>query len=210
MPLSAFPRADAEVVVDYTSPEGSVASHIRGTLIVSSIKLLKELNLFERYLEIATPEQRDTVPYVLAASWMPIEQAVAHCTTCGHLGLHDRQLGDMGEQVGTELFDSVIGTALRMARGAGLDQGLWLALRQLDRVWPRLYTGGGCTVLKRGPKDAVLEVHGLALGQDRLFRSLHHGFIRGVANALARKAVVLPARPRVAHPHALATTISWV
>lgn len=201
---------ESEVIVDFMSPQGPTATHIRGTLIVTSVKLLKELALYERYLELASPEQRETIPYALAASWLPIAQAERHIETCSQLGLSDRQLGEMGAQVGAELFDSVIGTALRMARGAGLDQGLWVALKQVDRVLPRLYTGGGCTVVKRGPKDALLEIHGVSLSQQRLFRALHHGFIQGVASALSRKAVVLQARPRFEKPSALATAISWV
>jgi hypothetical protein len=207
---SASGMSQDEVVVDFMNPQGATASHMRGTLIVTSIKLLKELGQYERYLELASPEQRDTIPYALAASWLPMKQVEQHIETCSQLGLHDRQLGDMGAQVGTELFDSVIGTALRMARGAGLDQGLWVALKQVDRVLPRLYDGGGCTVLKRGPKDALLEIHGVSLSQQRLFRAMHHGFIQGVASALSRKAMVLQARPRLSHPNSLATAISWV
>jgi hypothetical protein len=210
MALPTLSQSRDEVLVDYTSPGGSLVTSTRGTLVVGALQQLKDLSLYERYLELSPREHRESVGHVLAVSWVPIEVVTTHCRVCDELALSDRQLIDMGQRLGVQMFENFLGSALRAVRGAGMDSAIWFALRQIDRVWPRIYAGGSCCVLKRGPKDAVLEVLGLPVASSRTFRLMHHAFLQGLSSAITKASVVRSTRPRVIDPHTLATAFSWV
>lgn len=210
MALPTLSQSRDEVLVEYTSPGGPRVTSSRGTMVVGALQQLKELSLYERYLALSPPDHRENVGHVLAVSWVPIELIARHCQVCDELGLSDRQLADMGERLGLQMFENFIGSALRAARGAGMDGATWFALKQVDRVWPRIYVGGACCVLKRGPKDAVLEVLGMPVATSRTFRVMHHAFLQGLSSAVTKASVVRSTRPRVMDPHTLATSFSWV
>ena len=199
-----------EVLVDYTSPGGPLVTSTRGTMVVGALQQLKDLGLYERYLELSPREHRESVGHVLAVSWVSIDLVTTHVRVCDELALPDRQLADMGQRLGAQMFENFLGSALRAVRGAGMDSAIWFALKQIDRVWPRIYVGGACCVLQRGPKDALLEVLGLSVATSRTFRTMHHAFLQGLATSLTKAAVVRSTRPRVMDPHTLATAFSWV
>lgn len=210
MALPTLSRARDEVLVEYTSPGGPQVTSTRGTLVVGALQQLKELSLYESYLALSPPEHRETVGHVLAVSWVPIDLIATHCRVCDELALPEAQLTEMGHRLGVQMFENFIGSALRAVRGAGVDSAIWFALKQVDRVWPRIYVGGSCCVIQRGPKDAVLEVLGMSVATSRTFRIMHHAFLGGLSSAVTKVSVVRSARPRVLDAHTLATSFSWV
>src|SRR5262249_22628072 len=46
--------------------------------------------------------------------------------------------------------------AVRIARGAGVSP--WVIYAQLDRLWDRVWQGGGVSVTRQSPKDAIIEI----------------------------------------------------
>jgi hypothetical protein len=205
-PSSAF---DVEVVLDYTSPLGPVVTHMRGTLLVNSLDNLRALGLFERYAETLPEAHRGVIPYTLAASWIPIDMALAHYDTCDALGLSEEQLAKMGEMMASRVADTFLGTVLRTTRNAGVET-LWSALGHNHRLLERMYKGGGMAVLKTGPKDLVLENTGLPIVTSRYWRRVYVYYMQAIGNMFTKITYVKLVRPRVSHPHSIAVAASWV
>lgn len=197
-----------EEICDFQSKSGPQVTAIRGTVIASSQQILRDAGLFERYAAELRGELRDQVLYTIALSWVPIEVAGAHYAACDALGLDDAQLGKIGELVAARSADTFLGTILRTARKGGLDAP-WLAMRALPRLWERIFIGGRVKVLRVGPKDAVLEFHGLPLAQYHYYRVGYCGYFHGLANMFVRNAHVQLVRGH-AGPARFALRGSWV
>jgi hypothetical protein len=94
--------------------------------------------------------------FVIAASWVPIDLARAHYVACDRMKLGDRATEELGSLMAASVSGTLLASLLRTVRSAGLDS-LWTVLKQNDRLWDRMYQGGGVTVIKLGPKDLILE-----------------------------------------------------
>lgn len=210
MQLARKLNFEEKLLVDHTSELGPTTTHIRGGLLVGHLQMLRDTQQYDRYLRCLPQQFHETIGYALAASWVPIEAALAHSRACDELFLDDQHLAEVGAHNARRVLDSFVGTLLRTARSAGADAGHWLALKQSARIWERLYQGGGCIVLQTGPKDAVLEIFGNPQSGSRFFRTAHAGFIRGVSQVLTKTALVRLVRSRTNRPHGLAVAISWV
>lgn len=198
-----------DVVLDHLGAGGPSVTHVRGVLLAGSLLALKELSLYDRYVASLPSEHRDTILYGVAASWVPIGVALVHYQTCDTLALSPAELRMAGERVSKQLADTFMATLVRASRDAGLN-ALWVAVKQSDRVWDRLFTGGGCTVLRTSPKDLTFEIHGVPLASTTHFRNAHLGLAQSLASLFCKAVFVKPVRPRVPHPHTIATAISWV
>ena len=206
---SASTGQPTTVVVDFVSPEGPTVIEERGLLIVSSIQNLKAASLYDGYQQRLSAPARERMEGILASSWVPIELAAEHCATLDALQLSDRVLQEHGEKISQQVSESTFSMMMRTARSMGVDKSWWL-MKQCDRMWPRMYRGGGITLLSAGPKDAIVEVHGLPLLQSRFFRTAHHAFLFGLGASLSETSYVKAVRPREPHPHRAATAMSWV
>lgn len=178
--------------------------------MLASLKLLKETGHYPTYEAALPPEQRDPIVYVLAASWVPIELLATHFATVDALDLSDAQLSRIGETTGAQILDSLFGAMVRTARQAGADAGPWIGLRQVDRIWERIFQGGGVAVTQTGPKDAIVEVLGLPIAGSRFFRVSHSAFIRGAMMLVAKTCFVKPVATRKPNPESFAVSLSWV
>ncbi|MET0341772.1 MAG: hypothetical protein ABW252_12280 [Polyangiales bacterium] len=202
--------SDLTVVTSYLSPDGPSVMEARGSLVVSSLQHLRDAKLYDAYVQQITPQKHEQLGEVLASSWVPVSLLLEHCMAIDGIGLSESHLQGHGEKIAALISESSFSIMMRTARGMGLDKALWWLLGQVDRLWPRLYRGGGCTVLRAGPKDAILEVHGQPLFTSRFFRTAHHAFVAGLVRSFADTSYVKPVRPREAHPHRAATAMSWV
>lgn len=199
--------ATSERICDHVSDAGPTVTHVRGTLIASSLQTLRELGHFARYEALLAREYHDSILFSLAMSWVPVEVATAHYQACDALALDRSQLASMGTIVSKRYADSFFGTILRTSRQAGLE-GPWLALRSLGRIWDRIYQGGAILVDRTGPKDAYLEKRGLPLAQIPYFRSAFAAWMVAIGELLVRKMHVrfIPARDQ----RSFALAASWV
>ncbi len=111
----------------------------------------------------------------------------------------------MAASMGGPLFASL----LRATRNAGMES-LWTVLKQKDRLWDRVYQGGGATVIKLGPKDLILENHGISLMESRHLRAAYRASLRALGALFAKVAHVKIVAPREPHRHRIAIAGSWV
>jgi hypothetical protein len=203
-------RFERVVLVDYMTPGSPVVTAVRGSLGVGIKKLLSDTGLYERYLALLPEENREPAKYALAASWVPAAQAMAHCQTVDALQLSDKEVQEIGYVLGGYILDNLFASVLRAARSAGADAGAWMCLKHADRVWGRVYQGGGVSVIQAGPKDAIVEVHGLPFAESPTFRVMHVAFLRGIVMLVARTCVAKITRAREPRRGTLAVALSWV
>src|SRR5205823_14563872 len=105
---------------------------------------------------------------------------------CEQLGLTtDEQIG-MGSSVGERAQGSVLSTAVRAARGAGVTP--WTIFPHFQRLWVRGAKGGAVSVTKLGPKDARTEFVGCELFDIDYFRNAFRGVLLGIMTLFCQKA----------------------
>jgi hypothetical protein len=194
-----------ELLVQHQSTHGPTLIQVRGSLIVSSLQTLRELGWFDDYLACLPAEQHEHVLYVLAASWVPVELAMAHYGACEAMQRSDTELDAIGRHVSERILSTFLGTLVRTSRLVVAPGRV--PLLQYPRLWDRILMGGGCSVSAMGPKDARIESRGVPMFRYRYFRVAYVGLIRG-AGLMFRSAVHV--RIHKATDDSLTIDMSWV
>jgi hypothetical protein len=161
------------------------ATHVRSTLLQSSINSLRDAGHFNRYIEILDPAYRETVLHTLAPTWLPIAVGVAHYGACDALKLDALQLRDIGERVGDRIQGTFLKTITRGVRAIGVTP--WTLLNHFDRLWGRLFQGGSVELTRTGPKDVTIEIRNGIIPQFEYFRIGFSGVIRNGFNFVGVK-----------------------
>jgi hypothetical protein len=136
-------------------------ARVRSTMVISSLRGLGERGLLDAYRERLPAAFHEPILGAIAGEWLGIEVATAHYRACDALGLTVPEQVAMGASVGDALNGTFLGAIVRMARGAGVTP--WLALKQYARLWDRIFDGGDVEIDKLGPKEALIQMHGLTL-----------------------------------------------
>lgn len=186
-----------------------MVSSVRGTMLVSSVSTLRELGLYERYVECLPAGMRDQILFTLAMSWTPIEVALAHYETCDRMALADEQIAEIGARVSGRFASTFLGTLLGAARGAGIEAP-WMGLRAQPRSWDRMFIGGGARIERVGPKDVIGTFSGLPLARIRYYRQSFCGYYRGLAKLFGHQAHIKVIDERAASNGTLMISGSWV
>jgi len=160
-PFPALPEAVGEL------------SHVRGTLLASSMQSLRSRGLFERYSALLPDSHRDRVLNSVAGEWLTTEIALAHYTTCDALGLSvDDQIG-MGHDVSRRIHETFLGLVVKVARGVGVTP--WAVFPKINSLYTRIFRGGGIQITRLGPKDAKVQTLGLSPLGIPYFRNAYLG-----------------------------------
>jgi hypothetical protein len=176
----ALAGAKYETLAEHHSSHGPMVVDIRGSLIVSSLETLRELDLFDRYLACLPADQHERVLYVLAASWVPIDVAMAHYGACEAMQLGEAELENIGGHVAKRIMGTFLGTLIKTASSIIVPHRV--PLRQYPRLWDRLLRGGGCSVSALGLYDARIESRGVPMFRFRYFRVAYTGLIKGAGS----------------------------
>ncbi len=191
------------------SSQGPKVTHMRGLLLVKSVDNLRAAGLFERYAEGLDPTYKHQVLFTLASSWVPIEICDAHYAACDRMGLADSEIDRLGGLMSEGIAGTLMSAMLKATRRAG-GESYWAALKQCGRIWDRSFLGGGVTLLQAGPKDSLLEHHGLSLVKSRYWCVAARAFWASVAEMTSRKAYVKIVPPHKPDPNSIAFAGSWV
>jgi hypothetical protein len=176
---------------------------VRGSLIASSLQTLRKLDLFDRYIGHLPAERHEEVLYVLAASWVPLDIAMAHYAACDAMQLTEAELHEIGTHVSQRIMGTFLGTLIRTTTSLVASGTV---LRHYPRLWDRLLMGGSCSVHMLTPKDARIESRGVAMFRYRYFRVAYTGLLRGAAGAFRSSA---HARARNATADSLTVDLNW-
>jgi hypothetical protein len=162
------------------------ARHFRSTLLLGSIASLRDAGRFDDYVARLPPAHRDALVNAVAGTWIPIETAFSHYATCDTLGFSvDQQLGN-GRSTFDKTQGTITGTVTRMARETGVTP--WNVLSHYQRFWDRSFDGGAVSVVKVGPKEAVVEFVGCRLADSAYYRNAVRGLLTAVTELFCRKA----------------------
>jgi hypothetical protein len=185
------PQGDADVILAMPARVTPV-THARSTLIMASIESVRKRGQFAEYESALAPEHKEVLLHAFAGQWFPLEVALAHYAACDSLGLSADQHYHAGRSTFEGSRGTLLGTAVRMARGAGITP--WNALPLLDRFWARGCNGGGVSCTRTGPKDAIVDVVQCGLFASPYFRNGLRGLFAALVELFSTRAYVTERR----------------
>lgn len=136
-------------------------TRVRSTMLLSSVRSLRERGLFDRYIAGVPRALHEPILGAVAGTWIDVDIAAAHYRACDSLGLSVGEQIAMGGSVGEALNGTFLRTLLQLARTAGVTP--WMVLKQYTKLWERIFDGGDVEVDKLGPKEALVQMYGLPL-----------------------------------------------
>jgi hypothetical protein len=172
---------------------------------MASIETVRRQGLFVEYERALPAQHKETLLGAIAATWIPIDVALAHYTTCDSLGVSTEQQIKNGRSTFDGARGTLLGTAVRMARGAGVTP--WTALPLLQRFWDRGFDGGAVSVMRAGPKDAHTSLVHCAVVASPYFRNGLRGLLSALMELSCTKAFVTERRPATAS--SLSFRVQW-
>jgi hypothetical protein len=138
--------------------------------------------------------------------WLPIDVALAHYATCDRLELPASEAVAIGFEVTKHLRQTYLQTIVRLASGAGATP--WTILERAGLIWGRNWEGSGISVIRRGPKDARLEVAGWPVARSTYCRIAFRGILAATTDIFAVKAYVKEI-PSLCTDMTLGYTVAW-
>lgn len=172
---------------------------------MASIASVRARGLFAEYERALPAQYKDALLGAVAATWIPLDVARAHYAACDSFGLGPEQQAQSGRTTFEGARGTILGTAVRMARGAGFTP--WVALSQLQRFWDRGFDGGAVSVIRVGPKDAHASVQKCALVESPYFRNGLRGLLGSLMNLFCTKAYVTDRR--LSSADAVSFRVQW-
>jgi len=133
---------------------------------------------------------------------MPV--AHAHYAACDALKLSVDVMLELGAQVAPTAASGVQ-VILHAARTTGATP--WTVMTRAPTYWGRMYEGSALIVTERGPKEALIAVHGNTLARYAYWRIGFRGIIASLARSLA---VSVVAREVSRTSDTVSYALSWV
>lgn len=204
-----MPPAGEEIMLPFPAPieQLGVATHVRSTLLASSMASLRRHGLYERYVELLAPDQRDDVLSSVAGQWLEMTIGRAHYEACDRLELSALEQFEIGAEVSFKIHETFLGVVVRMAKNAGVTP--WMLLPRGNQMYARLFMGGGGTrVVQRGPKEARVDLVGLPLLDIAYFRQALRGLYQAAVSLFCMQAYVQEIA-RDSGPDRVALRVAW-
>lgn len=198
-----------ETVLAHTHPPGEVplATQVRGTVLLGSLRSLRARALGDRYLALLEPGHREVIASLTAATWLPVEVALAHYRACEALELDRDTIEAIGRESGLFVNQTVRSIVSGISREVGVTP--WFALGNAQKFRARTWVGGSIAVYKLGPKDARFEWIQFPIAHIPYVRVALGAFAGAIGGLFARSMFV-----RDLQPHARGSTLnyrlSWV
>lgn len=207
-PLSRYADRMEPVVPFAAGSRAAVvpATHIRSTVICSSLRAIRGRGLFDRYLAELEPARRDDVLSLTAGLWLPVEFGLAHYHACARLKLDEAQIEEMGGEVGRHINGTILSVAVKMSREAGVSP--WSVITRVHKFRAVTWQGSDIAAWKLGPKEARLEWAGQPCAVSSYFGLGFGGYVRALCGLFCQKVYVrlLPSQGT----STLLYRISWV
>jgi hypothetical protein len=185
----------------------SPLAHLRSTVILSGVSIVRARGLYDRYAAHLEPSVRQAIEEAIAGTWLPTTVAMGHFAAIDSLGLSTDEAFEIGASSGERFGATLWGTLVRVAKASGADP--WVALRSYHRIFGRAVDGGAFVVRELGPKDATIELLSVPFSRHAYFRGACRGAHARLFGFLAAKIYVREV-PRSAHDNGFIMRISWV
>jgi hypothetical protein len=194
-----------EVIVPFDAPtrdRATLATHVRGTIILGSQRSLRARGLFDRYLANVPVAAQDELTSMTGTRWVPMDVCLAHYRACDALGLERAQIFEIGSEAGRFDIETVLSNVIKLTREVGVTP--WTAFSNVNRLMPRTWQGSTCGVFKIGPKEGRIEWIGQPAASIPYFRHAFGGMIHGILTLFCRLGYV-----REIAPLCTATTLGY-
>lgn len=199
--------AALEILVPHV-PNITAVTHLRSTLLQSSLHALRERGHFDAWSAAIGPDHRATILEAVGPAWLPLEVGISHYQACDDLALPQQELQAIGQAVGSRVRATFLNTVTKTMNQTGVS--LWTFVPQFGRLWGRLFMGGSAMIAKAGPKDVQLDLRGLSLTRFAYFRHAFGGLVRAALLVLgARTAYINVVRFQQA-THEFVLQAAWV
>jgi hypothetical protein len=189
-----------------TKAQVTMATSFRSTWLTSSVRAVRGRGRWDEYLGYLPKEHHDAVANTVAGVWLPVAVAVAHYEACDKLKFTPMDLFAIGAEVHTYAQASVFSMLVKLATGAGATP--WTAFAQFNRLWSRVWIGGGVAVFKLGPKEARLEIAGWPCSGSFYIHHAMRGVVTGMMELFCTKAY-MTLLPRYCTPLTLGYRCAW-
>jgi hypothetical protein len=165
-----------EVLVIYPPGGASLreVERVRSTLVTSGIANLRAMGRFDAWSRTMASAIRDDLVTSVAGTWFPAALALEYYRGCDRLGLSHDEVVATGRRVATGMKGNTFLAIKRLSTGAGVTP--WTIMPHFERLWVRVFDGGGFRITKVGPKDATMEVLRTRMAEVPYFRAAFCGF----------------------------------
>jgi hypothetical protein len=175
-----------EIVLPFRTPNPKLVTEARSTLIVSGIQTLRAHGLYERYVELLSPKEREDIMSLVAGLWIPAALALEHYRTMDRLGLSKATIESIGAEVAGRGYKTVLSMPAFSKRG---DATPWtvlaLAHGNLDVNW----RGSDIMVSKEGSREALFVWAGQPCASVPYFVASWGSFLRAMMKPFCSKAL---------------------
>ncbi len=165
-----------------------LATRFRSTWLTSSLLAIRDRGRNDEYFSYLPPEYHEVVRNSVAGSWLPVSVAVAHYAACDALNFTQLELVAIGREVQAHANASVLSMLVKLAANTGVTP--WTAFSQFNRLWGRVWMGGGVGVYKIGPKEARMEIVGWPVSRSMYIKHAMRGVIGAMLEVCCTKAYV--------------------
>jgi hypothetical protein len=197
----------AEVFLDFAKMPIEPATAVRSTLILTGIQVIRSRNLFERYSDVLSPSERTQILGLAGLTWVPVEIALQHYTAADRLGLDERTIELIGQEVASRSWKHVL--APTFGRSKRIGPKPWDAFQNARSTVALTWHGSDVQILKEGPNQALYTWAGQPCAAIPYFVRSWKCIMRAVINlfALHARAELVP---ELSSPTAMTVRLSWV
>jgi hypothetical protein len=197
----------SEIVLPFRTPNPRPVTEARSTLIVAGIQTLRAHGLYERYVDLLSPNLCQEIMALVAGVWIPAELALEHYRKMDQLALPTSMI----EAIGAEVAERGSKTVLKRARGLATDPDRtpWKMFEMVHRNLDTNWRGSDMMVTKEGPHQATFTWAGQPCASVPYFVTSWGGFLRASTNLYCTNAYhrVVPER---SSPSTIAIELTWV
>lgn len=182
-------------------------THVKGTWLASSLKTVRQHGRMDAYLAALPREHHAAILSTVISDWHPIELLMAHYEACDALNIPPNEVVQIGYEAVKHAHGGVIGMAVKLAANTVVTP--WTILGQLQKLWERVFVGGGLGVFKLGPKEARVELVQFPCSRYRYCKVAYRGVVLGLTELFCTKAYVNEVASQMTDTTA-AMRVAWV
>jgi hypothetical protein len=176
-------------------------------VLLASVRALRSRGYADAYFDALDPNWHDAINTLTAATWLPIDLALAHYGACDSLHLSRPTVESIGAEAGLFVNQTVLTLVAKVSRGSGVTP--WFALEQASKLRERTWRGSSMAVWKLGPKEARVEWMQNPLLRYPYFRTAFAAFANAIVGLFAMTTYVRE-EPRKTTETSTSYRVSWV
>jgi hypothetical protein len=180
---------------------------VKGTWLASSLRGVRSHGRMDAYLARLPVEHHEVIRETVVSDWHPIAILMAHYAACDQLDVPPSEIVQLGVEATRHAHGGVLGMAARLAVGTAAVTP-WTIAGQVQKLWDRIFIGGGVSVSKLGPKEARFDIAGFPCCRYRYCRTGMRGVVLGLTELFCTKAYVHEV-PGAQTPNAAGFRVAW-